>query len=82
MFFHLPPPTHIKVDVDGSEEHVVQGWPNGGVSWLVEVQTGHERAITRLLGEPDMVHDQRNGQRIQGMSMMQWGVKQLMPQLT
>lgn len=82
VIFGLPTPTHIKVDVDGSEEDVVQGWMHHGVSWLVEVQTGHERALIRYFGEPDMVHDQRNGQRIQGMSMMQWGVKQLMPQLT
>ncbi len=81
--FSLPMPTHIKVDVDGAEEDVLAGYgADHRVDWLVEVQTGHEQAIKTLLGEPDSVHDQRNGKKIQGMSMMRWAAKTLTPQLT
>jgi FkbM family methyltransferase len=70
--FGVPFPTHIKVDVDGTEAEVIMGAGFLKANWLVEVQTGHEAQVEFLLGEPNAVYDERGGQKIQGMSMMQW----------
>lgn len=54
--FHLPPPTHLKLDVDGTEWEVLQGARRALESvrsLLVELDSGHPQTprVTQLLNE-------------------------------